>query len=536
MIDVLVAGAGPNGLMLACELALAGVHPVVLERRLEPTGEPRANGLVGQVVRLLDRRGLYTRLSGESTPPAPLPAFTFGALPLDLTMLADNPHYVLGVPQARLEAELAARATELGVDVRRGHEIIGLRQRPDAVEVDLADGTRLTCRFLVGADGGHSTVRRLAGIGFPGVTDDRSVSRTATVTVPASFLDPATGGLRVPGYGVVPPFQHTRTPRGLIAWAPFPGRPAVLTTTEWPGTPGSAPQPAGPAEPMSLAELRASVARVLGAGLPIGPPDGPGLLRRLTGGNTRIADRYRDGRVLLLGDAAHVHPAIGGPGLNLGLQDAANLGWKLAATVRGWAPDDLLDTYEAERRPVADRVVMSTLAQSALIGPGEEITGLRELFTELLRTPQVTGHIAALMSGADVSYPAVAAGPLAGRTAPDLVVHGSGGPVRLAELTRAARPLLLDATGAYAAVAAPWRDRVDVVTGPLEGTAATAMLVRPDCFVAWSAGAGEGTPDGTTGNDTTDGTTGKGTPDGTAGGNTADGTLRAALTAHFGRP
>ncbi|MEU7752277.1 FAD-dependent monooxygenase [Micromonospora sp. NPDC049171] len=498
MIDVLIVGAGPNGLMLACELALAGVHPVVLERHAAPTGEPRANGLVGQVVRLLDRRGLYARLSGTSTPPTPQPAFVFGAFPLDLTMLTENPHYVLGVPQAQLEAALAARAAELGVDLRRGHEVVDLRQRPDAVEVHLADGTQLTSRFLVGADGGRSAVRRLAGIEFPGATVDRSISRTATVTVPASALDPETGGLRVPGYGVVPPFQHTRTARGLIAWAPFPGRPAILSTTEWPDT------PTNDETPMDLAELRASVARVLGADAPLDAPDGPGLLRRLTGRNTRIAARYRAGRVLLVGDAAHVHPAIGGPGLNLGLQDAVNLGWKLAATVRGWAPQGLLDTYETERRPVAERVVMSTQAQSALIGPGDEITGLRELFAELLRKPEVTGHIAALMSGADIRYRADPADPLAGRFAPDVIVHRDHGPIRLAELTRAARPLLLDSTGVYAEVAAPWRDRVDVVTGPLEGTTATAMLVRPDCFVAWSAGDA--------------------------------GTLRASLTHHFGVP
>ncbi|MEU8255757.1 FAD-dependent monooxygenase [Micromonospora inaquosa] len=498
MIDVVIVGAGPNGLMLACELALAGVHPVVLERHTAPTGEARANGLVGQVVRLLDRRGLYAPLSGESTPPTPQPAFTFGAFPLDLTVLAENPHYVLGVPQAQLEATLAARAVELGVDLRRGHEVIDLHQRPDGVEVDLADGTQLTCRFLVGADGGRSVVRRLAGIDFPGVTNDRSISRTATVTVPASSLDPETGGLRVPGHGVVPPFQHTRTPRGLIAWAPFPGRPAILSTTEWPDTPTDAETP------MNLAELRASVARVLGADIPLNAPDGPGLLRRLSGHNTRIADRYRAGRVLLVGDAAHVHPAIGGPGLNLGLQDAVNLGWKLAATVRGWAPPGLLDTYETERRPVAERVVMSTQAQSALIGPGDEITGLRELFAELLGMPEVTGHIAALMAGADIHYPADPADPLAGRCAPDVVVRGDLGPVRLAELTRTARPLLLDSTGAYAEVAAPWRDRVDVVTGALEGTTASALLVRPDCFIAWSAGD--------------------------------VGTLRASLTHHFGPP
>lgn len=481
MIDVLIAGAGPNGLMLACELALAGIRPVVLERRTDPTGEPRANGLVGQIVRLLDRRGLHARLTGDDNPPVPQPGFVFGAFPLDLTVLADNPHYVIGAPQARLEAAIADRAAELGVDIRRGHEVTGLRQDSGGVEVTSIDGTRLRARFLVGADGGRSTVRRLTGIGFPGVTDDRSVSRTATVTVPATHLDPATGGLLIPGYGIVAPFQHTRTPHGLIAWAPFPGRPAILSTTEWPTVPAAGDTP------MTVDELAASAARVLGAPVDgLTPAGEPALLRRLTGGNTRIADSYREGRILLLGDAAHVHPAIGGPGLNLGLADAVNLGWKLAATVQGWAPGGLLDTYQTERRPAAERVVMSTRAQSALISPGDDITGLRELFAELLRTPAVTGHVAALMSGADISYPADPTDPPAGRNAPDLTIDNGHGPVRLAELTRTGRALLLDSTGSHAATAAPWHDRVDVITGPLRGTTATALLVRPDCYVAWS--------------------------------------------------
>ena len=468
MIDVVIAGAGPNGLMLACELALAGVRPLVLERLAGPTEEQRANGMVGQVVRMLDRRGLYARLSGTDAPPQPAPGFVFGAFPLHLAELPDNPLYILPVPQRRLEQVLAERAAELGVEVHRGHEVTGLTQDADAVYVTLATGESVTARWLVGADGGRSVVRKLAGIDFPGVTSDDSVSRTAHVSVPASSVDPVTGGLVVPGYGTVPPFQHTRTERGLIAWAPFPNRAPMLTAVEFPESPEFD-------APMTIDDLRASASRVLGADVPVGPPTGddPHLLRRLVGGNTRLADRYRAGRVLLVGDAAHVHSAIGGPGLNLGLQDAVNLGWKLAAEVHGWAPDALLDSYEAERRPVAERVTMSTQAQSVLIGPGSEITALRVLFGELLEIPAVRAYIAALLAGSAAGW------------APDLVLHTDSGPVRLAELTSNARPLLLDFTGTLAEVAAPWRDRVDVVAAKAEGTDATAMLIRPDCYVAW---------------------------------------------------
>ncbi|WP_420117011.1 FAD-dependent monooxygenase [Micromonospora sp.] len=489
MIDVLIVGAGPNGLLLAAELAMAGVRPVVCERLSAPTTEQRANGLVGQVVRLLDRRGLHHRLVDDPGPPQPSPGFVFGALPLDLRAVPDNPLYLLQAPQKHLERVLAERVAELGVQVRRGHEVTGLTPGADDVRVAFADGTTLRCRYLVGADGGHSVVRRLAGIGFPGVSTDRTVSRTAQVSLPAELVDPATGDLVVPGYGTVAPFRHTRTPHGLIVWAPFAGRPAGLSTIEW-------PESTRFDGPLTLAELRASVARVLGADVPIDPPAGPGphLLRRLVGGNTRLAERYRAGRVLLLGDAAHVHSAIGGPGLNLGLQDAVNLGWKLAAQVHGRAPAGLLDSYEAERRPVAHRVTMSTQAQSALIAPGSEVTALRVLLGELLDRPENAAYVAALLAGADVRYPTGAAdGPLVGRFAPDLVWHTGTGPVRLAELTRTARPLLLDPTGVHAGVAGPWRDRVDVVTGRFTPADApgddlpTALLLRPDCHVAWQS-------------------------------------------------
>ncbi|MCA1186726.1 MULTISPECIES: FAD-dependent monooxygenase [unclassified Saccharopolyspora] len=483
--DVVIAGAGPNGLMLACELSLAGIRPLVLERLPGRTAEHRANGLVGQVVRMLDRRGLYERLNGNSGPPQPIPAFAFGAMRLELEVLDDNPMYALGVPQRRIEQVLEERALELGAEIRRGHELVGLAQDTDFVAVDVVgpDGPhRLRARYLVGADGGRSQTRKLSGIGFPGATKDDVVSRLAHVTVPPSLVDPTTLGLNVPGHGFVPPFIHHRTERGVLAYAPFPGGAPLVSTMEW---------SAGPTDqPMTVDELHASASRVLGADLPLGPPegDGPHQLRRLASGNTRLADRFRDRRVLLVGDAAHVHSAIGGPGLNLGLQDAVNLGWKLAAELHGWAPPGLLDSYETERRTVARRVVMHTLAQSALLSPGDEIGALRELFGELLHEPRNVQHIADLMSGADVRYEMGidAEHPLVGRWAPDLRLDTAGGSVRLAELTADARPLLLDTTGSLVDALSGWRDRVQVVTGRAD-TSTTAMLLRPDGYTAWAS-------------------------------------------------
>ena len=207
-------------------------------------------------------------------------------------------------------------------------------------------------------------------------------------------------------------------------------------------------------------------------------------MRRLTGGNTRLADRYRTGRVFLVGDAAHVHSAIGGPGLNLGLQDTVNLGWKLAAALHGWAPENLLDTYEAERRPAAARVTMHTQAQNALITPGSNVTALRQLFTELLRDNVTMQRVADLMSGADLRYDMGCDGPLVGRWAPDLVLDTETGPTRLAELTRDARPLLLDLTGALADETHD--NRVRVVTARTDSPLA-GMLIRPDGYVAWAS-------------------------------------------------
>ncbi|YCK35745.1 FAD-dependent monooxygenase [Actinomadura sp. ATCC 39365] len=467
--DVVIAGAGPNGLMLACELGLAGIRSVVLERLPARSGRPKANGIIGQVVGLLHQRGL-------AAAPVPVPAFVFGAMPLDLAGLDGNPLRALPVRQPELEELFERRAAELGVDIRRGHELTGFAQ--DAGGVTLAvtgpEGPgELRTRYLVGCDGAHSLVRKRAGIGFPGVSAPDVVSRTAHVTVPGADVRPGTAEMEVPGHGTFVLYTWHRTERGAYAMLPTGPGELSVTAMEWGGeTPGDD-------VPMTIGELRASLARVLGADLPLAPPtgEGPHLLRRLNGRETRVADRYRAGRVFVAGDAAHVHSAMGAPGLNLGLQDAANLAWKLAAELQGWAPEGLLDTYDAERRPAAERVAVHSSAQLALAAPGPDVTALRTLFAELLGDDANRRRVAALMAGSDLPYPTPGGGhPLAGRFLADLP----------AEPALRARPLLLDRTGELRVR----HERVETVTVP--SCPAEAVLVRPDGYVAWA-----GTPDET---------------------------------------
>ncbi|MFI6769245.1 FAD-dependent monooxygenase [Streptomyces sp. NPDC050355] len=374
--------------------------------------------------------------------------------------------------------------------MRRGHRVSAVAQDEDAVTLDVTgpDGDQqLRARYVVGADGARSVIRKFSGIGFPGVSYDRRTNRTAHATVPADWVDPVNGALTIPGHGPVLPFLPHRTDQGGFSYAPFPGQPPLVSTTEW-------DQPTTD-EPMTLAEMESSIRRVLGVDLPLGPPDGTGphVLRRLTGGNTRVADRFRDRRVFLVGDAAHVYASGGGPGLNLGLQDAANLGWKLAAALHDTAPPGLLDSYDTERRQAARRMVLNAEAQSALTAPGSDTTALRELFTELLTRKVVVQHLADLTAGTDVRYEMGITDPhhAVGYFAPELELITEAGKVRLAELSRNARPLLIDLSEdrSVAAVLAKDQDAVDLVIAQGAPAGLTGLLIRPDGYVAWACGS-----------------------------------------------
>jgi 2-polyprenyl-6-methoxyphenol hydroxylase-like FAD-dependent oxidoreductase len=480
-VDVVIAGAGPTGLMIARELELGGVRPVVLDQLPGPSTEPKANGLVGQVVRLMDMRGLYAELGGPPDGPRPIPGYTFSGIPVSFEGIADNPMYALLVPQPRLVSVLERQVRGRGVDIRWGHTLVGFSQGPNRVSLTVAgpDGPyELTARYLVGADGGRSQVRKWAGIEFPGTTSD-VVTRIAHVSLPNEVRTPD-GGVEIPGYGRLP-FGHNRCENGMLVFAEFePGR-QLIGTLEYGGA------SAAEGSPPALQEVADSVRRVLGADVPMEPPRGPGphALRRIVGQNTRQADRYRMGNVFLVGDAAHVHSAMGGPGLNLGLQDAVNLGWKIAAEIQGWAPAGLLDTYHDERYPVGRRVMTQSLAQSALMAPGDDVTALRGLFGELVGQREVAAHLARLLAGSDTRYEVGDDHRFSGGFVPELTLSDGR---RMADLMHDGRPLLLDLSGGVFAddVGNP---RVRTVVGTSPSTSAAALLIRPDGYVAWAADA-----------------------------------------------
>jgi 2-polyprenyl-6-methoxyphenol hydroxylase-like FAD-dependent oxidoreductase len=496
VIDVVIAGGGPNGLMLAGELGLAGIRPVVLDPLPGPNPQPRVNRIVGQAARILDHRGLYSALTGTEAPPKPAPRSMFAGFVLDLASVPGSQLFVVPVQQRGLVQVLAERADEYDADIRWGHALTGFDQHDDGVTVHVAgpDGTYdLTARYLVGADGGTSKTRHLAGIDFPGMSSyDLVVRMGFGVLPPDEWIEPVQGP-DAAGSSALPALRFRRTEKGVFASGAMGSRVVVMTYE----LEGSAREKRGDhtpdEQPMGLSELEASGERVLGARVPLRriSPETPLDLRRFAGINSRIASRYQLGRVMLTGDAAHVHSPIGGPGLNLGLQDAVNLGWKLAAVLRGRVDPALLATYETERRPAAERVIMQSRAQLALFRPGPEVTALRELFSDLVTDPDVVRLLGDVLSGAENRYGAgTDVHPLVGRWVPDFTVVDANGTQRVAELARDGRPLVVDLTdgGDVAAALVDEVDRLTVVVGRLVGElSATSVLVRPDGYVAWAS-------------------------------------------------
>jgi 2-polyprenyl-6-methoxyphenol hydroxylase-like FAD-dependent oxidoreductase len=445
--DVVIVGAGPTGLMLAAELAMAGVRPLVLERLAEPTGLSKALGILGRAVDVLDNRGLLDRLR-EYEPADPPVRLHFGMIPLDVAGLDDVGLRGAFVRQADTERVLEERVHELGVEIRRGQEVTGLRQDGDGVDLDVS-GTPLHARYVVGCDGGRSAVRRLAGIDFPGLPPTR-LARLGEVELAG---DPPAGiGL----------FPVDSSYYRVVSSEPYP-----------PGFDRAAP--------MTVDELQASIRRTTGQDLAIRRAR---WLTRFTDAS-RQAARYRAGRVLLAGDAAHLHSPAGGPGINTGLLDAVNLGWKLAATVHGSAPDGLLDTYHDDRHPEGERVLRFTRAQMALLGDGQHVPALREVLGRLFDDERTRRDLVTMMYGLDARYGATDGDGLVGRWMPDLALTTVDGPTRVAELLRTPTAVLLDLGGLGIDVDG-WADRLRVVEARCDRPPASAVLIRPDGHVAWT--------------------------------------------------
>ena len=486
--DVVIVGAGPTGLMLACELCLAGVRPLVLERRPQISEIPKAGGLSGQILELLRYRGLLERFEAASTVPVPALRLPFGGLHVDFTPLPEPPMQLLPLPQPRLERVLDELARELGAEIRRGQQVVGLSQDEATVSADVrgSDGQhRVTARYVVGCDGAGSRVRDMAGIPFPGTTYPE-VQRLAQVTVPESVTVLENGDLDVAGVGRIP-FGFTRTERGEFAVGSTDPAFLGLFTSE------DESADYDDDEPMTVTELRDSIRRVLGVDLPLGEPT---RLTRFTF-HARHVERYRDRRILLAGDAAHLFPAPG-VALNAGLVDTFNLAWKLAAAIHGWAPAGLLDTYHDERHLAGERTLLHTRAQVALRrGHDPAADALRELFQELLADEQPLRRIGALIAGTDIRYPPP--GPdhfaLTGTFAPDLTLHTDQGTTSVAALMRTARPVFLDLAGRadLRETARDWQDRIDIHTAKADHRPADALLIRPDAHVAWAATVDEPT-------------------------------------------
>jgi 2-polyprenyl-6-methoxyphenol hydroxylase-like FAD-dependent oxidoreductase len=460
MPRVVIAGGGPAGLMLAGELALAGADVAVVERRASQVLESsRSRGLHARTIEILDQRGIADRFLVAGTVAQ---VATFASIRLDISDLPSRHPYGLALSQDRFEEILADWVDELKVPLYRGTEVTGFAQDEAGVDVELSGGRSLRAEYLVGCDGGRSLIRKTAGIAFPGW--DPSIS----------YLIGEVDMDTEPELGI------RRDAKGIHALGRLPdGRVGVVVREEQVGRTG---------EP-TLRDL--SQALIAARGTDYGLRGATWISR--FNDATRQAASYRAGRVLLAGDAAHIHLPTGGQGLQLGVQDAVNLGWKLAQVVSGISPDSLLDTYQAERHPVAARVLRTNMAQTPLTRSDARLDALHDHVAELLGMDEPRRRFGAMMSGLDIRYDLGEGHPLTGRRMPDLDLVTRGGPVRVYTLLHEARPVLLSLGGFNLN---PWNERVRLIEAAYGGTwelpvlgevpAPAAVLIRPDGYVAWA--------------------------------------------------
>ena len=482
--SVVIVGGGPTGLMLAGELALAGVDVAIVERRAsQDLAGSRAGGLHSRTIEVLDQRGIADRFLSEGQVAQ---VAAFAGTPLDISDFPTRHPYGLGLWQNHIERILAGWVGELAVPIYRGREVTGFAQDDNGVDVELSEGQSLRAEYLVGCDGGRSLVRKEAGIEFPGWDPT-----TSSLIAEAEMAEEPELGIRRDARGIhsFGRLEYEIRDGEVVYLDEGPVR--IMVTEEH-------PVPAG--EP-TLRDLSEALIAVYGTDYGIHSPT---WISRFTD-MTRQAAAYLDRRVLLAGDAAHVHAPDGGQGLNTGVQDAVNLGWKLAQVVNRTSPESLLDTYHAERHPVAARVLRNTMAQVALRRPDARTKALRDTMSELLSMDEPRRRFAAMMSGLDIHYDLGEGHSLLGRRMPDLDLVTDSGPRRLFTLLHAARPVLLNLgePGALDVASSPWANRVQRIDAqyfgawelPVLGAVAapTAVLIRPDGHVAW---VGDGTDGG----------------------------------------
>jgi 2-polyprenyl-6-methoxyphenol hydroxylase-like FAD-dependent oxidoreductase len=471
---VVIAGGGPTGLMLAGELALTGVDVAIVERRSsQDLPGSRAGGLHSRTIEILDQRGIADRFLSEGQVAQ---VGQFSGAPLNISDFPTRHPYTLGLWQNHIERILAGWVGELAVTIYRGREVTGFAQDDTGVDVELSDGQSLRAEYLVGCDGGRSLVRKAAGIEFPGWDPTTSALIAEAELAEEPELGIRRDALGVHGLGRV----EYEIRDGEVVYAD--SGPVRVMVTEG---------HLGPTSEPTLRDLSEALIAVYGTDYGIHSPT---WISRFTD-MTRQAAAYRDRRVLLAGDAAHVHAPDGGQGLQTGVQDAVNLGWKLAQVVNRTSPESLLDTYHAERHPVAARVLRTTMAHVALRRPDERTEALRDAIAELLRADEPRRRFAAMMFGLDIHYDLGEGHPLLGRRMPDLDLVTADGPLRVFTLLHDARPVLLNLGESGSLDITPWADRVQLIEAEYAGvwelpvlgavSAPTAVLIRPDGHVAW---------------------------------------------------